>query len=429
MMNKSKWILTVLIAYAFACKKEYEALPYKPANDGARLNIRQLKQRVKDSSSVFRFGTGDTNLYCTVTADETSGNLYKQVFVRDDNGGAIQVNLLNSGGIYAGDKIRINLNHAVIVSANRMVSLDSIDLEKNIVKLSSGNAVLPVSVTLNSITAQLNPLETASMQSQLVEISNVEFTAAAFGKPFGDVISKSASSYIVKNCSGSEAIVRTSGFANFASRMVPTGNGKLVAVVTQYKNDIQLVIRNYNDVQMNGPLCIPTPTITGKIYHLKDFNDFDLAGGGWTSYTITNSAVKWAVSTFSATPTPFAKISGFSAGANTDSECWLISPSMSISTATNPVLSFYSAAKFNGQPLELMVSTTYTGGVPTTGGWTAITTGYTLSPSSGSYVWTYSGSIPLSSFKSPATRVAFRYKSSTAGATTYELDDIAVKED
>jgi len=427
-MKNKKLVSLIVIVAVISCRKEYDTLPYRPANDGATLSISQLKHRVKDSSSVFRFGTGDTNLYCTVIADETSGNLYRQIFVRDEGGGALAVNLLNSGGIYTGDKIRINLNRSIVVSANRMISLDSVDMEKSVVKLSAGNQVIPVPVTLNTVTAQMNPLNAGSMQSQLIEITGVEFTAAAFGKPFADAISKGATSYILKNCTGAEAIVRTSGFANFASKPVPAGNGKLVALVTQYNSDIQLLIRNYSEVQMNGTLCVPTPTVTGKIYELKDFNDFDLANGGWTTYTITNSAVKWAVSTFSGTPTPFVKISGFSGGANTDSESWLVSPPLAIATASNPSLSFYSAAKFTGQPLELLISTTYTGGIPSVSTWSPISQGYTLSPQTGSYNWTYSGAISLAAFKTGNARIAFRYKSTVAGATTYELDDIVVCE-
>jgi hypothetical protein len=413
---------------AIGCKKKFDEPPYRPANDGARLLIGQLKSRVADSAMAYRFFEGDTNLYCTVTADELSGNIYKQVFVRDEAGGAIQLNLVNSGGLYAGDKIRINLNKLNIVASNQMIYLDSVDVEKNVVKLSSGNPVLPKVVTLNAVIAQLDPTQAGSLQSQLVEINGVEFIAAGRGKPFGDVTGKAANSYNIKNCSGSEAIVRTSGFANFAGKLTPEGNGKIIALVTQYKNDIQLVIRNYSEVQMNGTNCIPTPTITGKIYHLKDFNDNSLTSGGWSVSTVTNSSVKWSVITYSGTPTPFAKISGFVGSANAEAECWLISPSLTIAGAANPVLIFQTAAKYSGTPLEVMVSSSYTGGAVSAATWTSLAPGYSLSPSTGNYNWTSSGNISLQAYKNMSPRIAFKYKSTALAATTYELDEIAVKE-
>jgi hypothetical protein len=411
-----------------ACKKKFDEPPYRPANDGARLLIGQLKSRVPDTVTIYRFGDGDTNLYCTVTADELSGNIYKQVFVRDEADGAIQLNLVNSGGLYAGDRIRINLNKLSVVASNRMIYVDSVDVEKNVVKLSSGNPVLPKVVSLNAVIAQTDPAHAGSLQSQLVEINGVEFSAAGRGKPFGDVQGKAANSYNIKNCSGSEAIVRTRGFANFSGKLTPDGNGKIIALVTQYKNDIQLVIRNYNEVQMNGTNCSPTPTITGKIYHLKDFNDNSLTSGGWSVSTVTNTSVKWSVITYSGTPTPFAKISGFVGSANAESECWLISPVLTIASASNPILIFQTAAKYSGMPLEVMVSNSYTGGAVSTATWTSLAPGYSLSPSTGNYNWTGSGNISLQAYKSNSTRIAFKYKSTAAGATTYELDEIAVKE-
>ena len=87
--------LTIIVS---ACKKEFDTPPLKPLNDGAKLFISQIKPRVATSGKNFKFGIGDSSLYCTVIADETSGNIYKQLFVRDEVGSAIQINLVNSGG-------------------------------------------------------------------------------------------------------------------------------------------------------------------------------------------------------------------------------------------------------------------------------------------------------------------------------------------
>ncbi|MBL7918642.1 MAG: hypothetical protein JNM96_09600, partial [Bacteroidia bacterium] len=153
-MKKSILFLSVLVAGLFtfnSCKKEYDNPPLKQVNDGAQLFVQQLKLRVPNSPSSFKMAGGDTNLYATVIADELSGNIYKQVFVKDATGNAIQINLVNSGGLYVGDKIRINLNNKYIVNANNMIYIDSVDVEKSVVKISTGNAVTPKVVTLSQV--------------------------------------------------------------------------------------------------------------------------------------------------------------------------------------------------------------------------------------------------------------------------------------
>src|SRR5688572_9335457 len=135
-MRKIILILTSIVSILTGCRKNFDNPPLKAVNDGARLTVQQIKNRTMGANNIFRFAEGDTNLYCTVTADEEDGNLYKQIYVRDEAGGSMQIRLTSSGGILAGDHIRINLNGAAVVSANNMIYLDSIDLNTSVVKLS-----------------------------------------------------------------------------------------------------------------------------------------------------------------------------------------------------------------------------------------------------------------------------------------------------
>ncbi len=422
-----------LSLFFFSCKKEYDQPPLKEINDGAKISIQKLKERIPafSSSFAYRFKGGDTNLYCTVISDEVSGNFYQQVFVQDQSGGAIQLNLKESGGLYIGDNIRINLNSIYLIAANNMIYLDSVDVSKNVVKLSSGNLVLPKPVTLAQIlTYSASPGHSASLQSQLVELSGVEFRPNALLSTFADAIGKTSANQTLTACeAGQSLILRTSGRSNFAGKVLPNGNGKLIGIVSQYNSNMQLSLRDYKEVNMTGPLCAsPVNTNVTSALLYKDFNDFSITSGGWAAYSVSNTAVDWSVSSFSTTSTPFAKISGFSGGANTNAENWLISPVMNLSSAQNPALTFQSAAKFTGTALDVLVSTNYVSGNPSSGNWVSLSPNFALSPSSGNYLWTASGSILLSGYKTSTTRIAFKYKSTTAGATTYELDDIVVKE-
>ncbi len=46
--------------------------------------------------------------YGVVVGDESSGNIYKNSYVQDSTG-AINLRLINPGGLYVGDSIRIYL--------------------------------------------------------------------------------------------------------------------------------------------------------------------------------------------------------------------------------------------------------------------------------------------------------------------------------
>lgn len=416
-------ILSVFILAAGSCKKEYDCPPLKEVDERASISIRKLKERVPPGISYsYKFGSGDTNLYCLVTCDEQSGNFYQQVFVNDSSG-AIQLNLKESGGLHSGDRIRINLNTAYLICANAMIFLDSIDVVKNVVKLSSGNPVIPKSVSLDEV------LTGNTLQSQLVSISDAEFRPNNLVPTFADAISRTSVNQTLTTCtSGNMLTLRTSGRASFAGKTLPKGNGTIIGIVSQYNSGMQLSLRNYEDAMMHGPLCGSSPgTITSSTYLIKDFNDMSISSGGWTNYSVINASVNWNPGTSSLTTSAFAKISGYVSG-NTYSENWLLSPPVDLAGAKDPVLSFRTAAKFSGTALEVLVSSNYSSGDPNAATWTSLAPGYSLSPSSGDYLWTFSGNVSLKPYKSSTTRIAFRYKSTSSGASSYQLDDILVKE-
>jgi len=417
-INSAKFLLLIWVVYS--CKKEYDYPPLKEANDGAQISIQKLKTRLNAlGTSSFKFKGGDTNLYCTVISDELSGNFYEQIFVKEE-----------SGGLYSGDKIRINLNNIYLVSANSMIYLDSVDVAKSVVKLSSGNTVTPKIVSMDEILSySVSPTHSASLQSHLVQISGAEFKTNTLVPTFADAVGKTTINQTITVCeAGKTLTVRTSGRSNFAGKLLPKGNGSIVGIISQYNTTMQLTLRDYSEVKMEGPSCgAPTTTQVPGVFLNKDFNDNSIGSGGWTAYSITNSSVTWLTGTSSLTTSPYARISGYLSG-NTNSENWLISPAINISDAKDPVLSFKSAAKFSGSVLEVFASTNYTSGNPTIAVWTSLSPNYALSPSSSDYLWTSSGYVALLAYKNAETRIAFKYKSTTSGATSYELDDIVVKE-
>lgn len=417
-MKKQRFLFLTLLALGLgfaSCKKEFDTPPVKDAASADKINIAGIKAKFKSSIN-YKF-KADSNLYCIVTADEVSGNLYKDIYVKDLTG-ALHIKMINSGGFFIGDSLRINIKGAVLNEYNNLIQLDSLDSETNIVKLASGYNPQPEVMTIQQIIA--NTSETNAVQSKLVQINNVEFISADQNQPLADALGKASLNRVIKSCDNKTLTVRTSGYANFAASNCPAGNGTIIGIVSQFGSTMQLIIRNYSELNMSGSLCGTTGTNTGT-YLFKNFDDNSMSSGGWTEQKVSGS-IGWSTATFGSQT--FAKISNFVSSANTACENWLISPAINLSNATNPMLTFDNAYKFAGAPLECHVSTNYTGGAPSTATWTKLT--FALSP--GNYTFVPSGSLPLAPYKSSNTRIAFKYTGTNSDGSTWEIDDVLVKE-
>lgn len=409
-----------IFVFLVGCEKKFDIPPLKSLESNNKININQIKN--KYNKGTYRFKS-DSNLYCVVIADEVSGNLYKDIYVHDVTGG-IHIKLVNSGGLFIGDSIRINLKDCILNDYNGLIQLDSVDTEKSIVKLASGLLPKPRPVSIKQI------VPNSSLQSCLIQLSQVEFIDTDKNTPFADAINKISGNRILKSCEGQTLTVRSSGFSSFAAKLCPAGNGTISGILSQFGTSMQLILRNLNDLQLNGPVCGSAGS-GGFVYLSKDFNDNSINTGGWTSYTVSNSAVKWACSSFSGTPSYgyFSKISGYVNGSNNNAETWLISPSIDLSNAKNAVLNFETAAgKFAGAPLDIYISQDYVGAAPSTGKWSNLSPFCVLSPTTSSYVWTASGDVSLKNYQTANVHLAFKYTSTAAGACTYELDNITIKE-
>ncbi|MDA3941996.1 MAG: choice-of-anchor J domain-containing protein [Bacteroidetes bacterium] len=148
---------------------------------------------------------------------------------------------------------------------------------------------------------------------------------------------------------------------------------------------------------------------------------FDADLGVMSTYNVLGDQ-EWSHSTFG--DDQFARMSGYSGGA-LDNEDWLISPALDMSDLETASLSFRTAYSFDGNPLQLMVSSDYDGtGNPNDYSWTDLSNEFDWS--SGGYEWAESGVVDILSYASPTLYVAFKYTSNTSGASTWEVDYVRV---
>jgi hypothetical protein len=227
---------------------------------------------------------------------------------------------------------------------------------------------------------------------------------------------------LVADCFGNSVIVRNSGFSDFASELLPTGNGSIVGVYSPFGNTPQLLIGGPANVDMTAVRCDGSNP-NQNIVLSKNFEDGSISSGGWSVQTPIGS-FNWVSGTQGSGQqgTTYAKASNF-AGGNTTSETWLISPAIDVSSEVNPVFKFQNAYNFTGTPLECLISTDYDGlSEPSSATWNS------LNPvlSSGGWAWVSSGSIDLSLYQTGAFYIGFRYRGSNSDGSTWEIDAIQI---
>jgi hypothetical protein len=239
----------VLLGLATACVDKDFDLP-DPLNipQGEVYTIAALKQMFYDKGAQKISFNEDISITGVVTMDGASDNIYKNAFLEDATA-AINIRLLSPGGLYQGDSIRINLKKTSINLYQNMLQIDSVHVGNNIIKLKTNVVVQPKETDILSL------LNDASLQGRLVKLSNVEFHPADLGTTYADASNKVSQNKLLRDCNGSQIIVRTSGYATFANTTLAAGNGTIVGVLAQYNNDRQLYIRNINEVDLNGLRC------------------------------------------------------------------------------------------------------------------------------------------------------------------------------
>ena len=431
-MNFRSLLPLFLIALlAAGCKKEFDAPPVRQLPVGQVLTVAQL--RALFQGTPVRFG-GDSSFFAVVTADEQNGNLYRNIYVQDHTG-AIQLRLQNPGGLYQGDSIRVYLPGTVLSSFSGMLQLDSVDVDNNVVKQATQVVKTPTTVTIPQL---------SSMQGMLVRLENVEFAQSDLGLTYANAVTQQTQNRNLRDCNGNTVLVRTSGFANFAAQQVPTGNGSFVAVVGQFNNDMQLFIRNINEVQLTGTRCDggggggdceynvdPVQGIT------QDFSDVtadntDYANPDWLNINEQGTRF-WRGRIFGGTD-KYLRATGF-AGTGVSvppTESWLITPPVQV--FGTPTMTFRSAQAFwthtTDDPFRVFLSTDFDGCEIGDATWTEITGFAKPTSSTSNYQWVQSGNIALAPFLPPGYsgtfHVGFRYYSVNTQTTTIDLDDISI---
>ena len=245
-----------------SCHKNPAPPPPRAIATGPAVTIQQLRNSYAGINQRFY---SNTLLNAVVTCDESSGNLYKQVYVRDNSGifaatnyyGALSIHFLHgtSGFLNVGDSIAINLNGGVLSkSSGGSLEIDSLEAKNSVIHLKSGLNPLPLVATL----AQLNTYSAATgggfiYDGHLVQLNNVEFVWPNVGTTYAIPQAPPAApqnvNKFISDFRGNTIVAYNSGYANFAMQTIPNNSGTITAVANLYTT-MQLSLRS----AINGDL-------------------------------------------------------------------------------------------------------------------------------------------------------------------------------
>ncbi len=445
-IKKFAFLLVLASVFTFhACVDLKFDEPPNPADVVVDLDVNSNVAAIKalyDETKGYTEITDDLIIKCVVVADDASGNFYKEIIIEDETGGIpLRFNTTNLNGDFpVGKEVYVKCQGLYLGDYHGLVQLggslkttidgtdttysvngiEAVLINEYIVK---GKSNVPIEANTIAIT-DVN----SSLISTLVKFENVEFADGDYNAVFADAANHFSKNRDIQDCDENTITVRTSGYADFASELTPSGNGSLIGVLSIYNDGYQLALRNTADLDMTGDRCDGSGTGGGAdtVQYINE--DFTAAGSsgdivleGWTNIANPEGSRKWIAKVYSGNN--YAQASAHNDN-NPTMEAWLITPYIDLSTSKK--LSFKSAkAYWTHEGLSVWISTDFTGDV-TTATWTELSC--TLaSESDANHAFIPSGDVDLSAYSGYGV-IAFKYVGNeSAGQTgTFRIDDVVV---
>ncbi len=256
------WVLPLLILSVTTWSCVDRQFDEPPVSDfptlTANFTIAELKAMHTLGSDTYEQVTEDKIISAVVTADDQSGNFYRNIVVQDETGGLFV--RMRSSDLYTsfpvGRRVFIKLQGLFIGDYNNLYQLsgdsegnaiESALIESFVVGGAFDQYIEPEVVTINDLTAD--------KVGKLIKLENVEFAAASANQPFAVSGNNFPVNHDITDCNDNTAIVRTSTYADFSTELTPQGNGSLIAIYSVYRDTKQLIIRNTADLDMTGTRC------------------------------------------------------------------------------------------------------------------------------------------------------------------------------
>lgn len=450
-LNRIFQSLTLLLATAgmVSCDNDFDYPPVivPEATMQPNTSIAELKQMYWNAGSgeswSTEIGTRTDGQHIiiagTIVSSDETGNIYKFLMVRDDDGEAVTF-AVNKGtlddelyvGHKFGQRIVIDVTGMSIgMASNQMeIGIPSTQYGISYIDRSVFDAqsqvdglpgkVEPVATDLTTVLAAIRTNEGRQQwQSQLIQLDEVEFVdggVATFGNNggYGD-------RYIVDQ-QGQRINVRCSGKSSFAYTTLPTGRGTLVGILSQYRDNWQILL---NDINTETSLIgfEWSSTLLEPIFKAS------FASGSMEGFTIDNVSLPEGLSSVWEASSKYSCIvaTGYDKGSSTNyaTDSWLVSPEIDLAGQSTVYMAFDQALNyFSSLDVAKTQATVAVREVGQTE-WTTLT--IPVHPTAQGFDFVNTGDINLSEWAGKKIQVGFHYISTTAKAGTWEFKNLVIK--
>lgn len=233
----------------------------------------QYKSVINASTNSYEQITEDVQIKGRVVGNDIGGNIYNEVSI-DDGTGAILI-CISQGGLFSylpvGQEIVVDLKGLYIggygkqaeigmpytnAKGNSYVSRMSRVLWNKHFKLTGVADASKVVAEEFDLSKRTKEEYFTANNGKLMTIKNVEFTNADGKTTFAPSDEKDAANSVNRGLSQngkpiatSSIVVRTSSYADFAAKQLPTGKLNITGVFTRYRTTWQILIRDERDIQ------------------------------------------------------------------------------------------------------------------------------------------------------------------------------------
>lgn len=233
----------------------------------------QYKSVINASTNSYEQITEDVQIKGRVVGNDIGGNIYNEVSIADSTG-AILI-CISQGGLFSylpvGQEIVVDLKGLFIggygkqaeigmpytnAKGNSYVSRMSRILWNKHFKLTGVADASKVVAEEFDLSKRTKEEYFTANNGKLMTIKNVEFTNADGKTTFAPSEEKDAANSVNRGLSQngepiatSSIVVRTSSYADFAAKQLPTGKLNITGVFTRYRTTWQILIRDERDIQ------------------------------------------------------------------------------------------------------------------------------------------------------------------------------------
>lgn len=450
---KSILTLAFIAISAISCVNEEYTTPSFDCV-GETLQVTKQVSQIPASSIVTQY-TQDDVIEAYVVSSDKEGNFYKSVsFQTLDGSKAFSVPMdveATFASFAPGSKIFIKMKGLYTDISNDGMRIGGLfvnssaeagvgRLTRQQVRASLINSCQIKSETQLVQSISLLDVAKNSNINKLIEIDGVQFVDAAVSDTYYNQTLDvgGATNHLITDRFGTKLVFRTSSFAGFANKAVPSGSGKIRGVLTKFGETFQFVARYESDIQLNQARFLQYPTIFSQDFELVNNlgNGAFLNLSQWSNVSMNNAqtnAERWEGRQFpTGTGNKYAQMSLFGTS-DVNGDVRLITPAINLNNTANDILKFGIKTNFyNGVALTVWYSTNYTGTGTATAinaaTWTELPTNIASIQDTSFANTFYEMFVQTTAINSANVYFSFRYQGGTgSGITTlYQVDNIQV---